>query len=100
MTAEKLFPNLDLLTQDYVLVQAWKKTSTHIRQHNWYSDTLELDRAAVNLPQFLGELAERLEESRTMAKRPTPHRPRPENAKMARHQGKTLGAGGHRENRI
>ena len=46
MTAEKLFPNLDLLTQDYVLVQAWKKTSTHIRQHNWYSDTLEFDRAA------------------------------------------------------
>ena len=60
MTAEKLFPNLDLLTQDYVLVQAWKKTATHIRQHNWYSDTLELDRAAVNLPQFLGELAEQL----------------------------------------
>jgi len=60
MTAEKLFPNLDLLTQDYVLVQAWKKTATHIRQHNWYSDTLELDRAAVNLPQFLSELAEQL----------------------------------------
>jgi hypothetical protein len=60
MAAEKLFPDLHLLTQDYVLVQAWKKTSTHIRQHNWYSDTLELDRAAVNLPQFLGDLAERL----------------------------------------
>jgi hypothetical protein len=61
MIAEKLSPSLELLTRDYVLVQAWKKTAAHIRQHNWYSDTLELDRAAVNLPQFLGELAEQLQ---------------------------------------
>lgn len=59
MTTEFLWPSLDLLTQEYVLVQAWKKTASYIRYHNWYSDTLELDRAAVNLPRFLGELAER-----------------------------------------
>jgi len=57
MTTDVLWPSLDLLTQEYVLVQAWKKTSAYIRYHNWYADTLELDRAAVNLPRFLGELA-------------------------------------------
>jgi len=55
--AEVLSPTLDLLTEDYVLVQAWKKTARHIRYHNWYSDTLELDRAAVDLPRFLSNLS-------------------------------------------
>lgn len=53
-----LSPNLDLLSKEYVLIQAWKKTASHIRYHNWYSDTLELDRAAVNLPAFLRQLSE------------------------------------------
>jgi hypothetical protein len=60
MSADVLTPSLDLLTQEYVLVQAWKKTASFIRYHNWYSDTLELDRTAVNLPRFLAELAEKL----------------------------------------
>jgi len=56
-----LKPRFELLSQEYLLVQAWKKTASYIRYHNWYSDTLELDRAAINLPRFLAELAERLE---------------------------------------
>jgi hypothetical protein len=60
MTVEVLEPHIELLCEEYVLVQAWKKTASYIRYHNWYSDTLDLDRAAVNLPRFLGELAERL----------------------------------------
>jgi hypothetical protein len=60
MTEDVLTPKLELLRQEYVLVQAWKKTASYIRYHNWFSDTLELDRAAVNLPRFLAELAERL----------------------------------------
>ena len=56
MTAMNLKPSLELLSQEYVLVQAWKKTANYIRYHNWYSDTLELDRTAVNLPRFLSEL--------------------------------------------
>lgn len=55
-----LQPRLELLSAEYVLVQAWKKTASYIRNHNWYSDTLELDRAAVNLPQFLSTIAEEL----------------------------------------
>lgn len=60
MITEKLEPRLALLREEYVLIQAWKKTASHIRYHNWYSDTLELDRAAVDLPRFLGQIAEKL----------------------------------------
>jgi hypothetical protein len=49
-----------MLRQEYVLVQAWKKTASYIRYHNWFSDTIELDRAAVNLPTFLAGIAEDL----------------------------------------
>jgi hypothetical protein len=60
MSPEILEPKLSLLTAEYVLIQAWKKTVSYIRSHNWYADTLELDRAAVNLPEFLKNLSERL----------------------------------------
>jgi len=60
MALDRLSPRIDHLTQEYVLVQAWKKTASYIRYHNWFSDTLELDRAAVNLPAFLEDLRARL----------------------------------------
>ena len=60
MLQERLEPRLELLREEYVLVQAWKKTASYIRYHNWFSDTLALDRAAVNLPEFLAEIRERL----------------------------------------
>ena len=63
MVPEQLEPRLELLHEEYVLVQAWKKTASYIRYHNWFSDTLALDRAAVNLPAFLCELRERLQSS-------------------------------------
>ena len=61
MTDIVLKPSLELLREEYVLVQAWKKTSNYIRYHNWYADTLELDRTTVNLPEFIAEIAESLE---------------------------------------
>ena len=60
MVPERLEPSLELLREEYVLVQAWKKTAFYIRYHNWFSDTLALDRAAVNLPAFIDDLRERL----------------------------------------
>ncbi len=60
MTATLLEPRVELLSEEYVLAQAWKKTASHIRYHNWYSDILELDRAAVDLPRFLTNLAAHL----------------------------------------
>ena len=41
-------------------MQAWKKTASYIRYHNWFSDTLDLDLTAVNLPQFLASVRKRL----------------------------------------
>ena len=63
MIPRQLEPSVELLREEYVLVQAWKKTASYIRYHNWFSDTLALDRAAVNLPTFLGEIRERLQSS-------------------------------------
>ncbi|GAA0723098.1 reverse transcriptase domain-containing protein [Dokdonella soli] len=63
MSTEILTPSIELLSQEYVLVQAWKKTSAYIRYHNWYADTLELDRSSVNLPQFLGGLSTEIRQS-------------------------------------
>ena len=63
MVPEQLEPRLELLREEYVLVQAWKKTASYIRYHNWFSDTLALDRTAVNLPAFIGEIRERLQSS-------------------------------------
>jgi len=60
MTVEYLYPDLGLMSEQYVLVQAWKKTSSYIRYHNWFADTLALDYAAVNLPQFLEGVSKRL----------------------------------------
>ncbi|MBU1417317.1 MAG: RNA-directed DNA polymerase [Proteobacteria bacterium] len=61
MTKEILNPRMDLLSKEYVLIQAWKKTAAYIRYHNWFADTLALDQAAVNLPRFLAKIAERLQ---------------------------------------
>ena len=61
MTNMVLKPSLDLLKKEYVLIQAWKKTSKYIRYHNWYADTLALDWATVNLPNFIAEVAESIE---------------------------------------
>ena len=40
MPPTKLSPQSDLLAQEYVLVQAWKKAHDYIRWHNWYADVL------------------------------------------------------------
>jgi len=60
VTPNVLEPRLEFIRQEYVLVQAWKKTASYVRYHNWFSDTLELDRTAVNLPGFIADLAKRL----------------------------------------
>ena len=61
MAVKQLGPHLDLLREEYVLVQAWKKTAPLIRYHNWFSDTLELDQTAVNLRGFIDSIRERLQ---------------------------------------
>lgn len=50
-----LAPRLEYLSDIVVLSQAWKKTHTYIRHHNWYADTLELDCSAVSLERQLNQ---------------------------------------------
>lgn len=70
MTIQRLRPSLELLQDERVLVQAWKKTAAHIRAHNWFADSLELDEAALDLPNFL-------ESIRTRLRRPKEYRTAP-----------------------
>ena len=87
MVPERLEPSLELLREEYVLVQAWKKTASHIRYHNWFSDTLALDRAAVNLPAFLGELRERLQSSERWQNNPLRIVPAPKSQRWRVREG-------------
>jgi hypothetical protein len=50
-----LAPQVQYLCDEVVLAQAWKKSHTYIRRHNWYSDSLELDCSAVNLDSKLSK---------------------------------------------
>lgn len=53
MPSIKLSPRSELLSQEHVLVQAWKKAHDYIRRHNWYADVLELDLTNARLQERL-----------------------------------------------
>lgn len=73
---KQLKPTLEYLSDPIVLAQAWKKSHSYIRSHNWYADTLELDASAVNLEENLTawgeELAAQNYESEPMRLVPAP----------------------------
>lgn len=48
-----LKPTALYLNDKVVLAQAWKKAHQYIRSTNWYADTFELDRSALNLTKLL-----------------------------------------------
>lgn len=50
---DKLGPQREILQDEVVLAQAWKKTHTFIRRYNWYADVLELDASAIRLSSNL-----------------------------------------------
>lgn len=49
----ELPPKGEKLCDVVVLAQAWKKSHTYIRRHNWYADVLELDASTIDLEQHL-----------------------------------------------
>lgn len=49
----ELLPKGEKLCDVVVLAQAWKKSHTYIRRHNWYADVLELDASTIDLEQHL-----------------------------------------------
>ncbi|KQT36170.1 RNA-directed DNA polymerase [Methylophilus sp. Leaf414] len=56
----QLKPTLEYLSDPVVLAQAWKKSHSYIRSHNWYADTLELDASTFNLEQSINDWSEEL----------------------------------------
>lgn len=57
---EHIAPQLDYLQDEVILTQAWKKSHNYIRQHNWYSDILELDISTINLTSKIKKWRESL----------------------------------------
>jgi hypothetical protein len=53
----QLAPQASYLKDPVILAQAWKKTHTAIRRHNWYADVLELDCSTIDLEKQLVEWA-------------------------------------------
>ena len=53
-----LNPSLEDLRLECVLIQAWKKTSSYLRTHSWYADTLRIDYQSLRIPAFLAEIQE------------------------------------------
>lgn len=50
---QDLPPRGEKLCDVVVLAQAWKKSHTYIRRHNWYADVLELDTSTIDLENHL-----------------------------------------------
>ncbi len=49
----ELVPHGESLADVVVLAQAWKKSHTYIRRHNWYADVLEMDASTIDLEERL-----------------------------------------------
>src|SRR5208282_5618451 len=57
MATIQVKPKINFLSQEYILVQAWKKAHDYIRYHNWYSDVLECDLTNADLEERLQTIA-------------------------------------------
>ena len=78
---ERLMPSLDLLADEAVLAQAWKKSDAYIRRHNWYADILELEQVSLLLPQTLKQWQQQISTSDHRAASPLRLVPAPKNGK-------------------
>lgn len=78
---ERLIPSLELLADEAVLAQAWKKSDAYIRRHNWYADILELEQVSLLLPQTLKEWQRQVSTNDHSAVSPLRLVPAPKNGK-------------------
>lgn len=58
----KLKPEIEYLSDEVIIAQAWKKTHGYMRTHNWYADTLALDISALGLERNAKSWASTLRE--------------------------------------
>ncbi|MBX9653613.1 RNA-directed DNA polymerase [bacterium] len=67
MSKIKLKPATKCLSEEYVLVPAWKKAHDYIRRHNWYSDVLELDLTNADLESVIRDIANEIKSQSPLA---------------------------------
>lgn len=65
-----LTPSLEDIRLECVLMQAWKKTSSYLRTHSWYADTLGIDYQSLRIPTFLAEIQEAIDSYETWTAEP------------------------------
>jgi len=53
---QNLRPSESFITDDVILINAWKKSQQYIRSISWYVDYLDLDRSAVELEERINKL--------------------------------------------
>src|SRR5271157_3422517 len=70
MATIQVKPKINFLSQEYILVQAWKKAHDYIRYHNWYSDVLELDLTNADLERCLKRISQELQSSEELRSEP------------------------------
>lgn len=88
---DRLCPDLELLCDEAVLAQAWKKTDAYIRRHNWYADTLELEQTSLLLPDQLQSWGALLKAGDFSSVKPLRLVPAPKNAKWYFPKGEQSG---------
>ena len=72
-----LNPSLVDLRLECVLMQAWKKTSSYLRTHSWYADTLGIDYQSLRISSFLAEIQEGVDSYADWTPRPLEFVPAP-----------------------
>ncbi|MEN6462668.1 MAG: RNA-directed DNA polymerase [Syntrophomonas sp.] len=82
---QDLTPSIEDVRLDYVLIQAWKKTSSYLRSHSWYADTLGIDYESLRLPSFIKEIQNRLKQPENWESRPIMLVPAPKNQRWTYH---------------
>ncbi|MGV8080108.1 MAG: RNA-directed DNA polymerase [Syntrophales bacterium] len=84
----QLDPIIEDLRLECVLMQAWKKTSSYLRTHSWYADTLGIDYESLRIPRFIREIQDRLQDPFTWTSKPLELVPAPKNQKWVYHDEK------------
>ena len=56
----KILPTEDFISDEVILLSAWKKSHQHIRGVNWYVDCLDLDKSALELDIRISSLSKAL----------------------------------------
>ena len=83
-----LTPSIDDLKMECVLMQAWKKTSSYLRSHSWYADTLGLDYQSLRIPHFINDIQKRLQDPESWCPEPLELVPAPKNQRWRFHHEK------------